>query len=116
MDTDIYTQRVDAQGNIMWPDNGIPVCTAAGDQHSTQIVNDTQNGAIIAWEDQRSSSSKIYIQRINSEGVAQWSSEGIKVSNTLGNETAPQLIGDDDGKAIVTWQDYRGGTIVIFIF
>lgn len=50
---DIYTQRVDADGNVLWPVDGALVCGYDSPQREPRIVPDGYGGAIIGWEDQR---------------------------------------------------------------
>jgi len=50
---DIYAQRLDANGDAMWPAYGVVVCKAAGDQVNPQAVSDGAGGVIVAWEDGR---------------------------------------------------------------
>jgi subtilisin-like proprotein convertase family protein len=65
---DIYAQRVSSNGNILWTQNGIAVCTNQGNQYTKHIFSDNNGGAIIFWEDTQQSSYSIYAQRIDSLG------------------------------------------------
>lgn len=108
---DIYAQRVGSNGNALWIANGIPVCTAGFGQNYTQIVSDGARGAIIVWQDYRSNSeTDIYAQRVDSTGAASWTSNGVSICTTSGYQYYPQIISDGVGGAIITWEDYRGGS------
>ncbi|MCD4651348.1 MAG: hypothetical protein K8S56_06130, partial [Candidatus Cloacimonetes bacterium] len=48
---DIYAQKVDANGGLLWIDGGIPLCLAPGIQISLNIVRDDNGGAYIIWID-----------------------------------------------------------------
>ncbi|MBW2562188.1 MAG: hypothetical protein JRE40_15220, partial [Deltaproteobacteria bacterium] len=62
---DIFTQYVDQSGNVLWPIDGIPVCTDLNTQASPSISYAGPNdGVIIAWEDRRNGLHDIYAQRI----------------------------------------------------
>jgi hypothetical protein len=70
---DIYVQRVNAMGQIMWALDGIALCVAANDQISPTITSDGAGGAIVTWWDFRSGTDyDIYAQRVNGAGVVQW--------------------------------------------
>lgn len=101
---DIYTQRVDANGNRLWTTNGVALCNAANDQTSAAIASDGSGGAIVAWDDQRSAE-KIYAQRISSTGGVQWTADGVAMTNASG-ETLPSIVVDGAGGAIVAWVDF----------
>jgi hypothetical protein len=68
---DIYAQRINASGTVLWTTNGVGVSTATGNQAYSFIINDGSNGMIIAWQDNRSDPSRddIYAQRLNPDGT-----------------------------------------------
>ena len=110
---DIYAQRVDASGQVLWTVDGIPICTAINVQAYPDICSDGAGGAIITWRDSRNYSSTgvdIYAQRINASGVAQWTSNGVVICAESGDQMDPRIISDGSGGAIITWTDYRNST------
>ena len=50
---DIYAQGLDATGNVLWPVNGVPVAKEGHAQSAAKLLTDGANGAIIAWQDLR---------------------------------------------------------------
>jgi hypothetical protein len=46
-DSDIYAQRIDAEGNILWGPDGAPVCVEPLLQYSPGIVDDGAGGGIV---------------------------------------------------------------------
>lgn len=67
-DADIYAQMVDSSGIVQWETDGVPLCTAPGDQSQNQIIFDDAGGAIIVWQDTRSDTLDIYAQLIDKFG------------------------------------------------
>ena len=109
-DDDVYAQRVDASGSVSWTVNGVPICTAVGDQDYPELVSDGSGGAIITWEDGRSAGNKdVYAQRIDASGVISWVANGVSVCSAIGNQENPCIVSDGAGGAIVAWPDYRTG-------
>ena len=104
---DIYAQRVNASGSAQWSDNGTAICTEVFSQYSSQLVSDGSGGAIIVWEDQRSTYLDIYAQRVNASGSAQWSDNGTAICTAAFSQRNLQLVSDGSGGAIITWQDQR---------
>jgi len=112
---DIYAQRIDQYGTILWPDGGAPVCTHEHRQTQAQLVSDEAGGAIIAWQDYRSGSrNQIFAQRINSYGRALRPAGGRAVCEASSEQTEPRVISDGSGGAIVVWRDQRGDDADIF--
>lgn len=107
---DLYAQRVDATGNVLWTVNGVAVCTAGNNQYLPQLVADSQGGAIITWQDYRSGTNyDIYAQRVNSVGVTLWAVNGITVCTAGNYQLSPQLVSDSQSGTIITWFDNRSG-------
>ena len=105
---DIYAQKIDGSGITQWSYSGVPVCTDSYEQWYPQIVSDGAGGAIITWTDSRYSDADIYAQRINSDGTAAWTGNGVSVCNATGEQDMATLIPDGAGGAIICWQDGRG--------
>jgi len=107
---DIYAQRINSTGDAQWGDNGTIICNAANHQQYPQICSNGVGGAIIVWQDRRSNNNKdIYVQRINSTGVVQWTIDGEPMCTADDNQRNPQICSDGAGGAIITWEDYRSG-------
>ncbi len=77
---DIYAQRIDANGNDQWASRGVGICTDPEGQAYQQITSDGAGGAIITWQDYRSTIKyDIYAQRIDANGIVQWTSNGVAI-------------------------------------
>jgi hypothetical protein len=104
---DIYAKHIDANGVPGWAQEGVPLCTASGEQYWPVIASDGSGGAIIAWVDLRSGYSGAYAQRIDSNGEVKWAQDGIPfyVGTYLFDYFTCQIVSDGVGGAIVTWSD-----------
>ncbi|NIM20118.1 MAG: T9SS type A sorting domain-containing protein [Candidatus Latescibacteria bacterium] len=109
VDYDVYAQRIDTNGNVLWTPNGVAVCTTAGDQQGPMLVSDGANGAIITWYDPRSGANNIYAQRVDGNGNALWTPDGIVVAPSPFEQMAPIPVTDGSGGAIIAWRDSRSG-------
>jgi len=105
---DIYAQRIDSNGTLQWTASGMAICTAGLYQQEPAIINDENGGVVITWEDMRSGTSyDIYAQRVDENGTIQWATDGVAISTVEDSQIFPTLVGDENGGAIVTWQDSR---------
>jgi len=108
---DIYSQRIDSSGEVLWTTDGIGICTIEGDQYDPGLVSDGQGGAIIVWYDRRNGKNyDIYAQRIDSSGSVKWVLNGAVICSAEGDQDNLRLISDGQGGAIITWQDRRNGS------
>jgi hypothetical protein len=69
--SDIYVQKVDHDGNLLWGPKGSPACGALNSQYHPDLAPDGFGGAIVAWEDSRLNGnySDIYCQRVGPSGL-----------------------------------------------
>ena len=109
--SDIYAQRVRADGVSDWALNGVPVCTFAGNQVLPSVIEDGSGGVFVAWEDHRNDpfNSDIYAQHLAANGTVWpgWPATGLAVSAATGDQDQPTLARDASGGAYVAWHDYR---------
>ncbi|HET7250139.1 MAG TPA: FlgD immunoglobulin-like domain containing protein [Gemmatimonadales bacterium] len=85
--------------------NGVPVCTAAGDQLRPVTVSDAQGGAVVVWHDERPGSPAgglCYAQRVNAAGAPVWTLDGVALCTT-GDVNDPVAVGDGGGGAYVAF-------------
>lgn len=116
-DYDIYAQKLDKNGTPVWASGGIAISNAAGNQLNPRIISDNQNGAIIVWQDRRNGTdNNIYAQRINSNGQAQWTTNGVLVCSSPYDQFNPEIVHDGSGGAIIAWHDYRASNGYIDIY
>lgn len=104
---DIYAQKIDSAGNILWTSDGIPVCSKSTNQKNPKLVSDNAGGAIVVWEDSLNFYWDIYAQRISSTGAQLWNSNGISICSAPNAQGNPKIDIDGLGGAIITWQDKR---------
>jgi hypothetical protein len=111
---DIYAQRVDANGNILWTADGIPVCTESNQQINVAITSHviigSSSGAILTWQDNRPSVNglfSIYAQRIDGSGSTQWDVDGVLISDAHLGQYTPVIASDGSSTTIIAWEDDR---------
>jgi predicted lipoprotein with Yx(FWY)xxD motif len=105
----VYAMRVRSDGTLLWTVGGVAVTAAAYDQQNCKIVSDGEGGAIIAWQDIRNASDyDIYIQRMDGGGNALWTTDGVALCLAADHQFINGIVPDDNGGAIVSWNDFRG--------
>jgi len=94
-----YAQHIDGSGTATWTLNGIFI--RSGQEYSFASTSDGAGGAIIAW--QNSITGTLHAQKINSNGVIEWGTNGVTLTTTTGNGGISGIISNGSGGAIVTW-------------
>jgi len=107
---DIYAQRVNNSGAMLWTANGVSVCNEATAQRGPKLINDGSGGAFITWSDHRSGYYDIYTQRVSSDGAPMYTTNGVATCTMATDQIKPDICSDGAGGVIITWTDYRSTT------
>lgn len=107
----LYAQRVDASGAVLWTVNGVAIRDVAGSSIgnlSWHMASDGSGGAFLVWgNDERSGSTaqQVYAQWIPSTGVVSWTANGVALHSAVTNRLGiqPDLLPDGAGGIYVFW-------------
>ena len=112
--TDIYAQHVLATGLVDagWPLDGRGVCVSPGGQTLPTLAGDGAGGAFLTWPDDRGTSRDIYAHHVLATGALDpaWLPKGNAVCTAVNTQDAPVILSDENGGAIVAWNDTRTTT------
>ena len=112
---DIYAQRIDGDGHVLWEHNGIIICDALGGENFPRIVTDDAGGAIIVWRDGRGGSGEHpYAQRVDENGNTIWANNGIVVCNASTGQYHPEIFADGFGGVFITFEHNTGSQLDIY--
>ncbi len=109
----LYTQRMNRQGNPVWETNGIPVCDMALNPSSV-VVYPSENGTLCFWKDERNGVSDIFAQVIGSDGRPQWNLEGVPVCVSSSGTGSFYVIDGHNNKWGLTWEDNRDSCVRVY--
>jgi hypothetical protein len=99
---DIYAKRLDPAGATIWGGaQGTAICSASGNQTQVVLTGDGANGAILGWIDTRSGQ-RVSAQRVNSNGIVQWTVDGVALTSTGTNEDLV-ITSNGAGGAYLAW-------------
>ena len=78
----IYAQRVYANGSMAWAEGGAGVCTTSAMNSDPAIASDGAGGAVLAWQAHPSGEGyyEIYAQRMSAGGDRLWITGGVTVA------------------------------------
>ena len=103
----LYAQRIDPDGNTLWGEAGVPICTAQGIQKHATIARDGGGGFITVWRDERDVYSDLYMQRLLADGTRVWAKDGIPLCTAGGHQDRPFIVRTESERLSVVWLDYR---------
>lgn len=101
---------LNATAEAAWQTNGNPVCTASGGQTRSSTVLDANGGVIVCWQDSRLGTAHIYAQRFSADGVPQWSTDGVLLTSASREQSAPCMVSDGVGGAILAYVELQPST------
>ncbi|MBK6446193.1 MAG: T9SS type A sorting domain-containing protein [Bacteroidetes bacterium] len=90
---DISLTKIEPDGTLSWG-GPITVCSASGTQENPDMI--MHDGSIYAiWNDGRPGANfyYIYMQKLDTSGTAQWSPDGILLSDLPSNSPSPKVVG-----------------------
>lgn len=102
----VRLQRMDNNGNILWPENGILISAHPSMTWLTDwdMAVDQNNHAVLVWQDIRTGNNNIAAYRIGPDGSFSWGQNGIMLSNSGDFDVSPKVIITNAGNAVVAWQ------------
>lgn len=111
-DGDVYVQRIDAQGNVLWGDNGTPLAASEHFEQWHAITLASPGEAVVVWQydEDGIASLNLYAMLIGGEEAMErlWDTEyGVLVTGGDGNQVLPCVVPDSSGGVYVVWCDDR---------
>ena len=105
---DIYAQRVDSSGRLLWGDNGKLIIQAPSWQFAPHIVEDGEGGLVMVWSDGRNNKvTDIYAQRLDKNGNSLWAENGIPIIIEENDQIPISFIRTSDSCYIVCWEESK---------
>ncbi len=114
---DLYAQKTNLSGDLVWTDSAIPICIEPDDQLAPRLISDNNGGCYFIWEDGRLAGhpyEDIYMQHVDADGDILWESNGKAVCDAESGQFSPLLRNDNTGNAYAVWGDKRTGSIGIY--
>ena len=116
-DSDIYAQRVRANGTVdpLWPANGQGICMATANQTAPSVLGDGVGGAFVAWVDARAGVfPALYAQHVLANGTLDptWPAGDLGFNLAFGSHLNLALLPDGTGGVVAVWDDRRSGADV----
>jgi hypothetical protein len=93
----LYAQRIDKNGNIIWHSDGAPVSSTAINPYHL-IVSDGSGGAICCYD--FTEDSELRLQKIGPDGNTLWHNDGVTVTETNDSHS---ICSNRNGGAFVAW-------------
>ncbi|MBX2991225.1 MAG: T9SS type A sorting domain-containing protein [Bacteroidetes bacterium] len=93
------------------PNINLAVSDTSGRQELPKIAVTTDGGCYVSWFDTRSGAYRVYMQRLNAQGIKQWGENGLLISANPQNTSLVDydLTVDDSNCAVVVFTDIRNG-------
>lgn len=118
---DIYAQRINNLGTVLWTTNGVAITTATGNQVApiATMINATE--AVIYWRDSRrlvlnNANPPVFVadqdpycnKVLITDGAKQWGANDIQLSDAAGTQTNISMLPDGSGGVFLIWEDPTG--------
>jgi hypothetical protein len=112
---DIYVQHLNSNGVAQLTANGLAICDATGYQFSP-LIKYSDGSAFAVWGDQRTGSTGIYVQILDSSGNIQLEQNGEMIWYGLDGDALNFKVVPNGSSPILVWEDTRNASIAIQIY
>lgn len=105
---DIYGQRINSAGSLLWEANGKILVKAPNYQGKPKIISSGQDKFILVWEDKRNDPviTDLYVNQVDINGVTSWQDILIDMPNEFSPEF--RISSDKNGGVYVGWESLDG--------
>ncbi len=108
-DDDIYGQRFDNTGTRKASNFKITDAGGTSAQFYPSVSVDGRGYEFIVWEDERTGSSDIFMQKYTDLGAKIGNNFKIQEESDKKNQKRPRIASDNSGNILIVWQDDRNG-------
>ena len=104
-------QLLDSLGQKLWAENGMVVSSFAQSSglYRYDLVCDHEGNAIVGFQDERSGSMQVVVNKINNQGLQVWGDSGILFVDSTSTGLAPKLAVLGNNDVVVAWN--AAGTV-----
>ena len=118
-DLDVYMEKFNSTGDKQWLPEKIANTNPISDgtsQYDPVLAADSSDNICIAWTDGRNGSLDVYAAKYNSDGVAQWAADNIKINTDSGTDSqySPSIAINSSDILYIVWTDERNGNQDIY--
>jgi hypothetical protein len=118
--SDIYVQHFNSSGTKLFGATGIKLNVSNGHYFHTPKLCINTTGFIVCWTDEQDTYNsniplyaQVFVQRFNTDGVAQWVAGGVPVSTVNSLRAFPDLINDGNNGVFISFVDTRNSGLNI---
>ena len=104
----LFAQKIDCFGNLLWSDSGLSVCNVPSDKSEARLVLDCDGNVFVVWEDFRNETDQdLYLQKITPSGELAFPVSGLPVCILEDDQLDPQMVSDTRDGIYITWEGYQ---------
>lgn len=104
-----WAQKVDALGNFVWPNGGVPLFDSTATLASISTMPDGDGGMFVTLE-YPLTDTDIFAQHVRTDGSKSWPGWGVPVSTATGVQWSSEIAPDSSGGAFFCWYDFRNAS------
>ena len=103
---DVYMQRLDANGNKLWAEDGLLISNHTTMSWVTDydLIIDNDGCAVLVTQDLRTGGSNVYAYRMSPDGEFLWGDDGIALTNDTDFNPSPRAVVTQDGNIVFAWE------------
>jgi hypothetical protein len=111
----IYGQKVTAEGELLWGDQGKPIFGVSGQALLPQAALPIQDQVILVYEHYFNGlETSLRAARLDKNGEFVWSPQEVMISSVASSKVHLEVSGFDGSQWVLAWEDDRGASVDIY--
>ena len=104
----IFAYKIDPDGSFLWGADGISLSNNTSEEYAPKVIVTDSNNAIVTWDINEGSITKIKLQKITPSGELPWGEDGILFQSGESSYAGAVLVPSDEDNFIATYYHQQG--------
>jgi hypothetical protein len=108
IDENIFAQRLNSSGIVLWSQNGMPIRTSSADKRLQNLIYVGNGDFILSWNENLFLNDwDLRAQKIDTTGNIIWINEGVVICSSDVSINTSAIAFDNNNSVVVSWEDRR---------
>jgi hypothetical protein len=114
--TDLFAQRVEANGNLAWSNNGVQLTFSGEEEKDYSLSTDLRGNTFISYllKPTQPAKEKVMLQKISPSGKLLFDTSKTTIYVSADRKSQSNVLSDENGGAFVFWLENKSGKTLLY--